>query len=151
MKIWYLIFSILSYSTFAKLHNVAVCVSNRKYSEIGGTPFSPSYTWSKEYEILPDETKCACDLYRQRNTGDKQHDQCPDCTFVCFDNCHLQKHMKTEELIPFRMATTVILQGGILVATRWLPLFQWRLRLTNVSQMTYYCEKMCHAQGAEGS
>ncbi|OQE96402.1 hypothetical protein PENNAL_c0001G05764 [Penicillium nalgiovense] len=67
--------------TFAKLHNVAVCVSNRKYSEIGGTPFSPSYTWSKEYEILPDETKCACDLYRQRNTGDKQHDQCPDCTF----------------------------------------------------------------------
>ncbi|KAJ5107114.1 hypothetical protein N7456_003789 [Penicillium angulare] len=65
----------------ADLHNVAVCISDRKYSEIGGTPFSPSYTWSKEYEILPDATKCACDYYKQRNTGDKQWDQCPDCTF----------------------------------------------------------------------
>jgi len=62
---------------------VAVCVTGRKYSQIGGTPFSPSYTWSKDYEILPDETKCACDLYKQRNTGNNQWDQCPDCTFVC--------------------------------------------------------------------
>lgn len=73
---------LFEYSTLAKLHNVAVCVTNRKYSEIGGTPFSPSYTWSKDYEILPDATKCACDLYKQRNTGSNQWDQCPDCTFV---------------------------------------------------------------------
>lgn len=71
-------------SCLADLHNVAVCVTGRKYSEIGGTPFSPSYTWSKDYEILPSETKCACDLYRQRNTGDKQWDKCPDCTFVSY-------------------------------------------------------------------
>lgn len=75
---------LFEYSTVAKLHNVAVCVTNRKYSEIGGTPFSPSYTWSKDYEILPDATKCACDLYKQRNTGSNQWDQCPDCTFVRF-------------------------------------------------------------------
>ncbi|KAJ5876450.1 uncharacterized protein N7529_002034 [Penicillium soppii] len=71
----------LAGSVLADLHNVAVCVSNRKYSAIGGTPFSPSNSWAKQYEILPDETKCACDLYKQRNTGDKQWDQCPDCTF----------------------------------------------------------------------
>lgn len=69
-------------SALADTHSVAVCVSNRKYSEIGGTPFSVSYTWAKEYEILTDATECACDYYRNRNTGDKQWDQCPDCTFV---------------------------------------------------------------------
>lgn len=32
--------------------------------------------------MLPDATKCACEAYRNRNTGDNQWDQCPDCTFV---------------------------------------------------------------------
>ncbi|PSN69496.1 hypothetical protein BS50DRAFT_490796 [Corynespora cassiicola Philippines] len=65
----------------ADLHNAGVCVSGRKYSMIGGTPWSVSYTYAKDFEILPEATKCACDLYRQRNTGNKQWDQCPDCTF----------------------------------------------------------------------
>ncbi|OQE19595.1 hypothetical protein PENSTE_c015G08306 [Penicillium steckii] len=107
-------FSILAGCAFAKLHNVAVCVTGRKYSEVGGTPFSPSYTWSKDYEILPDETKCACDLYKQRNTGSNQWDQCPDCNFDG-NYCHSEGwHI-----------------GG--------------------DEMTYYCEKKCHAQGAEGN
>ncbi|GKU07499.1 hypothetical protein FLAG1_08741 [Fusarium langsethiae] len=65
----------------AKLHNQAVCVTNRRYSSNGGTPFSVSYNWSVNYEILPDATKCACDYYRNRNTGNKQWDKCPDCKF----------------------------------------------------------------------
>lgn len=69
-------------SAVAKLHNVAVCISNRHYSEIGGTPFSVSYDWAKDYEIEVDATKCACDYYRQRHTGNNQWDSCPDCTFV---------------------------------------------------------------------
>ncbi|KAJ6008651.1 hypothetical protein N7499_001298 [Penicillium canescens] len=98
----------------AKLHNIAVCVTNRKYSEVGGSPFSPSYTWSKDYEILPDETKCACDFYRQRNTGNEQYDQCPDCTF----------------------------DGNYCNSAGWH---------IGGDEMTYYCEKLCHAEGAEGN
>ncbi|KAJ5995126.1 hypothetical protein N7481_002103 [Penicillium waksmanii] len=108
------VLSILVGCTFAKMHNVAVCVTNRKYSEIGGTAFSPSYTWSKDYEILPDATKCACDLYKQRNTGDKQWDQCPDCTF----------------------------DGNYCNSADWH---------IGGDEITYYCEEMCHAQGAEGN
>ncbi|KAH6887421.1 hypothetical protein B0T10DRAFT_607386 [Thelonectria olida] len=65
----------------AKLHNAAVCVSDRRESPIGGTAWSVSYNWAKSYEILPAATKCACDYYRRRNTGNKQWDKCPDCTF----------------------------------------------------------------------
>src|SRR5438067_2180857 len=81
-KAWLILIGVPS--ALANLHNVAVCVTGRTYSEVGGTPFSPSYTWAKDYEILPAETKCACDYYRQRHTGDKQWDSCPDCTFVRF-------------------------------------------------------------------
>ncbi|CAG7977809.1 unnamed protein product [Penicillium salamii] len=105
---------LLAGGAVADLHNVAVCVTGRKYSEVGGTPFSVSYTWSKDYEILPDATKCACDLYKQRNTGDKQWDQCPDCTF----------------------------DGNYCNSAAWH---------IGGDEMTYYCEKMCHAQGAEGN
>ena len=48
----------------------------------GGTPFSVSYNWNVNYEILPGATKCAYDYYRRRNTGNKKWDQCPDCWFV---------------------------------------------------------------------
>lgn len=48
----------------------------------GGTPFSVSYNWNVNYEILPDATKCACDYYRRRNTGNNKWDKCPDCWFV---------------------------------------------------------------------
>ncbi|KAK9242054.1 hypothetical protein V1506DRAFT_524900 [Lipomyces tetrasporus] len=65
--------------TFSYLKHI--CVTNRVTQPVGGTPFSPSYTWSNNYEILPAESKCACDYYRQRGTGDKQWDSCPDCTF----------------------------------------------------------------------
>lgn len=66
---------------FADLHSSAVCVDNRSESPSGGTAWSVSYSWVKDYEILPDATKCACDYYKNRNTGDNQWDQCPDCTF----------------------------------------------------------------------
>ncbi|KAK6200705.1 hypothetical protein LQW54_009586 [Pestalotiopsis sp. IQ-011] len=66
---------------FADLHSSAVCVDNRSESPSGGTGWSVSYSWVKDYEILPDATKCACDYYKSRNTGDNQWDQCPDCTF----------------------------------------------------------------------
>ncbi|KAF6829614.1 hypothetical protein CMUS01_08102 [Colletotrichum musicola] len=65
----------------AALHKTAVCVGGRTSSPIGGTPYSPSYNWVKNYEILPDATKCACEMYKNRNTGDNQWDKCPDCTF----------------------------------------------------------------------
>ncbi|UPK97584.1 hypothetical protein LCI18_008519 [Fusarium solani-melongenae] len=65
----------------ADLHRSAACVSNRKTSPIGGTPWSPSYNWKTSYEVLPDATRCACNLYRNRNTGNKKWDKCPDCTF----------------------------------------------------------------------
>ncbi|GKT73607.1 hypothetical protein ColTof4_06030 [Colletotrichum tofieldiae] len=64
----------------------AVCVTDRTSQPVGGTPFSVSYTWSENYEILPDATKCACGYYRNRNTGNEQWDQCPDCQFVRFRN-----------------------------------------------------------------
>ncbi|KAG5745833.1 hypothetical protein H9Q69_012282 [Fusarium xylarioides] len=68
----------------AKLHSQAVCVTNRHYDPIGGTPWSPSYNWKVNYEILPDATNCACAYYRNRNTGNKQWDKCPDCKFDGF-------------------------------------------------------------------
>ncbi|KAI8943424.1 hypothetical protein NX059_001434 [Plenodomus lindquistii] len=74
------ILPLISFAT-ADLHNFAVCVSNRKYSAIGGSPFSVSYNYAKDFELLPEATKCACELYRQRNTGNKQWDSCPDCVY----------------------------------------------------------------------
>ncbi|RSL68427.1 hypothetical protein CEP54_002796 [Fusarium duplospermum] len=104
----------LTSGVFADLHNVAVCVSERKYSSIGGTPFSVSYTWAKEFEMLPDATKCACEAYRNRNTGDNQWDQCPDCTF----------------------------DGTYCNSAGWH---------IGGDEITYYCEEICHAQGAEAN
>lgn len=67
----------------ADLHSSAVCVSGRQIGHPGGTPFSPGMGgFPKTYEILLDATECACGYYRRRNTGNKQWDQCPDCTFV---------------------------------------------------------------------
>ncbi|PVH92822.1 hypothetical protein DM02DRAFT_575219 [Periconia macrospinosa] len=65
----------------ADLHQYAVCVTGRTYSESGGTPFSPSQTWAKQYEILPGATKCACDYYRNRHKGNEHWNSCPDCYF----------------------------------------------------------------------
>lgn len=52
---------------------------------MGGTGWSVSYNWDKNYEIDMKATQCACDYYKQRNTGDNQWDKCEDCTFVCLD------------------------------------------------------------------
>ncbi|WYZ34301.1 hypothetical protein EsH8_I_000577 [Colletotrichum jinshuiense] len=74
-------FAALAAVAVANLHSSAVCVKDRTSAPVGGTPFSVSYTWSTNYEILAAATKCACDLYKKRNTGNNQWDQCPDCTF----------------------------------------------------------------------
>ncbi|THX22908.1 hypothetical protein D6D12_08804 [Aureobasidium pullulans] len=65
----------------AKLHNSAVCVTGRTEAPIGGTGWSVSYNWQKNYEIDLKATECACDYYKQRNTGDNQWDKCEDCTY----------------------------------------------------------------------
>ncbi|CAK1363552.1 unnamed protein product [Cercospora beticola] len=71
-----------SVQVMADLHSSAVCVSGRQIGHPGGTPFSPGMGgFPKTYEILLDATECACGYYRRRNTGNKQWDQCPDCTF----------------------------------------------------------------------
>ncbi|KAJ5175150.1 uncharacterized protein N7482_001027 [Penicillium canariense] len=72
---------VLAAGALAKLHDVAVCVSNRKITQSGGSPYHGGYTWEKSYEILEKATQCACDYYKQRNTGNNQWDHCPDCTF----------------------------------------------------------------------
>lgn len=71
-------------SAHVATHKAAACVSNRMSSPVGGTPFSPSYNWQTTYEVLADATKCACDMYNQRSTGDEWWDTCTDCTFVSF-------------------------------------------------------------------
>ncbi|GJC79118.1 hypothetical protein Ct61P_03313 [Colletotrichum tofieldiae] len=68
------------------------------FSTVGGTPWSVSYNWSKHYEILPDATKCACNYYKNRNTGNKQWDQCPDCTFDGLQCNSAGKHIGGDEL-----------------------------------------------------
>ncbi|KLU85827.1 hypothetical protein MAPG_04847 [Magnaporthiopsis poae ATCC 64411] len=73
----------------AKMHKNAVCVQGRRQSPIGGTPFSPSYNWAKDYEIDAHATHCACAHYKRRNTGNNWWDSCPDCKFkdiVCVSN-----------------------------------------------------------------
>ncbi|KAK1672752.1 hypothetical protein BDP55DRAFT_695965 [Colletotrichum godetiae] len=82
----------------AKLHNAGVCVTNRQEMPVGGTGWSVSYTWSKKYEILPDATKCACNYYKNRNTGNKQWDKCPDCTFDGFQCNSAGWHIGGDEL-----------------------------------------------------
>ncbi|THX08480.1 hypothetical protein D6C77_05895, partial [Aureobasidium pullulans] len=71
----------LSYRVDAKLHNSAVCVTGRTEAPIGGTGWSVSYNWQKNYEIDLKATECACGYYKQRNTGDNQWDKCEDCTY----------------------------------------------------------------------
>ncbi|TQN68379.1 hypothetical protein CSHISOI_07115 [Colletotrichum shisoi] len=66
----------------AKLHDAAVCVTARQYGSTGnGTPYGITYGSYKDYQILPEATKCACNYYKNRNTGNKQWDKCPDCNY----------------------------------------------------------------------
>ncbi|OLN81877.1 hypothetical protein CCHL11_06999 [Colletotrichum chlorophyti] len=82
------------------LHEFAVCVQNRQEAPIGGTPFSVSYSWGKTYNIDQTATKCACDYYKQRNTGNKQWDKCPDCKYDATQlACHSPgKHIGGDEM-----------------------------------------------------
>ncbi|KAK9417308.1 hypothetical protein SUNI508_08888 [Seiridium unicorne] len=82
----------------ADLHSSAVCVKNRVETPVGGTGWSVSYNWAKNYEILPDATKCACNYYKQRNTGNQQWDQCPDCTFDGLGCNSVGKHIGGDEM-----------------------------------------------------
>ncbi|KAF7193186.1 hypothetical protein HII31_05412 [Pseudocercospora fuligena] len=84
--------------SFGKLHNAAVCVKDRSVRPFGGTPFSPSHNWLKDYEILPESTKCACEYYHNRNTGDKQWDKCPDCSFDGFQCNSAGWHIGGDEM-----------------------------------------------------
>ncbi|KAF6822884.1 hypothetical protein CMUS01_10904 [Colletotrichum musicola] len=66
----------------ADLHNAAVCVNNRRTGSTGnGTPYGLGYGSWTEYEIDLTATQCACSYYKNRNTGTKQWDKCPDCRF----------------------------------------------------------------------
>ncbi|KAF5549086.1 hypothetical protein FMEXI_4428 [Fusarium mexicanum] len=125
--------SLLALATLAsaKLHNQAVCVSNRNYSPIGGTAWSVSYNWKVNYEILPDATNCACAYYRNRNTGNKQWDKCPDCRFVGYPRCNISERGANME------------QDGLVCGSKG-----WHI---GGDEFTYYCEKKCGAQGAEAN
>ncbi|KAF4540329.1 uncharacterized protein LTHEOB_9425 [Lasiodiplodia theobromae] len=85
-------------TAYADLHKAAACVSNRRSSPVGGTGWSVSYNWQTSYEVLPDATKCACDYYKQRNTGSNQWDTCPDCTFDGLTCNSAAKHIGGDEM-----------------------------------------------------
>ncbi|OJJ42222.1 hypothetical protein ASPZODRAFT_162308 [Penicilliopsis zonata CBS 506.65] len=75
-------FLALASGAVANLHDMAVCVVDREeyyVAPVGG--IGTSYSWSKDYTIDTTATECACNYYKARNTGDKQWDKCPDCTF----------------------------------------------------------------------
>ncbi|WYZ45778.1 hypothetical protein EsH8_IX_000003 [Colletotrichum jinshuiense] len=94
-----LTFTALTTLAVANLHHRGVCVTGKTSSPVGGTPWSVSYNWATNYEILPAATRCACDHYRNRNTGNKPSDQCPDCTFDGLQ-CHSAgKHIGGNESI----------------------------------------------------
>ncbi|PSN65047.1 hypothetical protein BS50DRAFT_645036 [Corynespora cassiicola Philippines] len=74
MQFTYLLVGLAPLVSFvtADLHNFAVCANNRD----GG-----------DFTLLKEATECACNYYKNRNTGNKQWDQCPDCTFNGME-CH---------------------------------------------------------------
>ncbi|KAF9881417.1 hypothetical protein CkaCkLH20_00563 [Colletotrichum karsti] len=77
-----LTFAALAASATARLHSSAVCVNAAKTGSTGnGTPWGLGYGSYTDYELDLEATKCACGYYRNRNTGNKQWDKCPDCTF----------------------------------------------------------------------
>ncbi|KAF5526661.1 hypothetical protein CGCA056_v002704 [Colletotrichum aenigma] len=71
----------LATRVFGDMHEWAFCVRDRKEAPIGGTPFSPSYSWSKDYEVDTTATQCACTMYKNRNTGSNWWDTCSDCVY----------------------------------------------------------------------
>ncbi|KXT13977.1 hypothetical protein AC579_8853 [Pseudocercospora musae] len=74
--------------SFGILHNATVCVK------------SPHLTTSnKDYGNPPEPTKCACEYYHVRNTGDEQWDKCPDCSFDGFQCNPARWHIGGDEVI----------------------------------------------------
>ncbi|KAH9867698.1 hypothetical protein IAQ61_008292 [Plenodomus lingam] len=72
----------------ADVHNATVCVKDRTWHQIGlGTPQSPSIRYVPHFTINNKATECACNYYRQRNTGDKHWDTCTDCKYVSSPSC----------------------------------------------------------------
>ncbi|USW53629.1 hypothetical protein Slin15195_G069480 [Septoria linicola] len=90
----------LAVGTLADLHNVAVCVTGRTFKNPGGSPFSPSMVYYKDYEVLAEATECACGYYKNRNTGNQWWDKCPDCTYNVEDGyCHSDEwHIGGDEM-----------------------------------------------------
>ncbi|KAF4440784.1 hypothetical protein F53441_12192 [Fusarium austroafricanum] len=75
----------------AKLHSQAVCVTNRHYSANGGTPFSVSYNWSVNYEILPDATRCPDCHFDGLVCGSRDwHIGGDEFTYYCENKCGAQ-------------------------------------------------------------
>ncbi|PSN70129.1 hypothetical protein BS50DRAFT_662233 [Corynespora cassiicola Philippines] len=91
-------FLALAVSASADLHWAAACVDGRTSSPIGGTPFSVSYNWAKNFIMNPGATQCACNHYRNRNTGGKHWDRCPDCTFDGVTCRSAAKHIGGDEM-----------------------------------------------------
>ncbi|KXH28968.1 hypothetical protein CNYM01_13897 [Colletotrichum nymphaeae SA-01] len=66
-------FAVFATVAFAKMHNAAVCVKNRQRGSTGnGTPYGITYGSWTEYEIDTAGTQCACNYYKNRNTGNNQ-------------------------------------------------------------------------------
>ncbi|KAL8353892.1 hypothetical protein RB601_003642 [Gaeumannomyces tritici] len=60
----------LAAGAVADFHYAAVCVTGRTAPNDG-----------QRYEIFGNATRCACDHYKNRNTGNKKWDKCPNCKF----------------------------------------------------------------------
>ncbi|KAL3423094.1 hypothetical protein PVAG01_04841 [Phlyctema vagabunda] len=66
-----LAFFFLSSFVLADLHYTGICVDTKSSSE------------GNDFDFYNDvATKKACESYKNRNTGNEQWDQCPDCTYL---------------------------------------------------------------------
>ncbi|KAF5566711.1 hypothetical protein FPHYL_3652 [Fusarium phyllophilum] len=63
------------------LFTAATMVISGAHADTHKAAASQATNWQTTYEVLADATKCACDTYNQRSTGDEWWDTCTDCTF----------------------------------------------------------------------
>ncbi|POS70317.1 hypothetical protein DHEL01_v211286 [Diaporthe helianthi] len=83
----------------AKLHKWAVCADNLEQGYLGnGTPWGFGHNAYKYYELNSDATKCLCKYYKNRNTGNKKWDKCPDCYYDGIQCISNDWHMGGDEI-----------------------------------------------------